>query len=95
MKTTLDLPDELVATLETTAAREHRDVSDVAREALTRGLQESSVPANEKPQTAGQRRREMEEWLHGWQELGAQIHAKAVDPRSCVQILHDDRESGS
>ena len=95
MKTTLDLPDELVATLETTAAREQRDVSEVAREALARGLAESAELHQPSPTSAEERRRAADEWLRGWQALGARITRKGVDPRSMVETLKADRASRS
>jgi Arc/MetJ-type ribon-helix-helix transcriptional regulator len=90
MKTTLDLPEELVATLETTARREHRDVSDVAREAIALGLPQRTPPRAESPEDS---RQAAEAWLQEWQELGARIREKAVDPRSLVEILAEDRAS--
>ena len=92
MKTTLDLPAELLATLESTATREHRDVSEVACEALVRGL-EDSPGRDERPENAGQRRVAMEDWLRGWRELGASVHTGSADPRSMLEILRADRES--
>jgi len=92
MKTTLELPEDLVAMLETTAARQNRDLSEVAREALVRGL--SEAPRSGLTETgAEQRRRAMAQWLHGWRELGAQIHAQSRDSRSMVEILRTERES--
>jgi plasmid stability protein len=38
MKTTLDLPEDLVTEIKLKAAREHRKMKDVAAEALRRGL---------------------------------------------------------
>lgn len=32
-----------------------------------------------------------EMWLSEWQSLGQRIEAESVDPRSCVDILLDDR----
>ena len=92
MKTTLELPDELISRLESAAVRENREVSEVAREALARGLSDAPMPAHTPP-GAEQRRRAMAEWLGGWQELGAQIRAKSVDSSSMVDILRSDRES--
>lgn len=90
MKTTLDLPAELVETLETTATREQRNISDVAREAIQLGLgQRRSKDAG----TLESSRGAAEAWLREWQELGARIGAKAVDPRPLVDILAEDRES--
>ncbi len=92
MKTTLDLPAELLATLENTATREHRDVSEVACDALVRGL-EDAPGRDERPADAGGRRVAMEDWLRGWRELGATIHTGAAHPRSMLEILRADRES--
>jgi Arc/MetJ-type ribon-helix-helix transcriptional regulator len=90
MKTTLDLPAELVATLETTATREHRNISEVAREAIQLGLgQRRSTGATRLEDS----RDGAEIWLRDWQELGARIGAKAVNPRPLVEILAEDRES--
>ena len=90
MKTTLDLPAELVAELETTATQERRDISDVAREVIQLGLRQRpsdrAAPVENPRQAA-------EAWLREWQELGARIRKKAVDPRSLVEILAEDRES--
>ena len=46
MKTTLDLPDELMRTIKIRAAEENRKLKDVIADLLRRGLsQESSGPA--------------------------------------------------
>jgi hypothetical protein len=37
----------------------------------------------------------MDEWLRGWQELGARIHETRAESRSMVEILKADRESRS
>ena len=63
MKTTLDLPEELVATLERAAAREQRNVSDMAREIIARGLAETPAAPPQKPPTAEERRKAMADWL--------------------------------
>ncbi len=90
MKTTLDLPPELVATLETTATRERRDISEVAREAIQLGLGQR-LP--NRVESMGDSRQAAEAWLREWQEMGARIRMKAVDLRPLVKILAEDRES--
>jgi plasmid stability protein len=49
MKTTFDLPDELVRRLKLRAVREGRKVKEVAADMLRTGLAASSAPPSEEP----------------------------------------------
>ena len=87
MKTTVELPDDLMTELKVIAAQEHRKLREVMEEVVSEGLRaRRQVPAS--PDAA---RLAAQAWLGGWQELGERIEASAMDPRSCVEILLADR----
>jgi hypothetical protein len=87
MKTTVEMSDSLLTELKVIAAREHRRLRDVMEEVVTLGLR----ARNQAPASDAESRASAEEWLREWQELGQQIETVSVDPRSCVDVLLDDR----
>jgi plasmid stability protein len=87
MKTTVELPDELLTELKVTAARERRRLRDVMEEVLRVGLR----VRRSQPQDGTAARERAEAWLHGWRDLGRRIEAAATDPKSTVDILLADR----
>jgi hypothetical protein len=91
MKTTIDLPDDLVTEVKIVAAREHRRLREVVADLLRAGLLARAEGRG--VGAGGPRRAEQvaEEWLAAWGELGERIEDRSVDPRSCVEILRDDR----
>jgi len=87
MKTTVDLPDNLMTELKVIAAREHRRLRDVMAEVVRLGLR-----ARRQAKVNGPDARALAEaWLQEWQALGGRIERASVDPRSCVDILLEDR----
>lgn len=86
MKTTVDLPDDLLAEVKVIAAREHRRLRDVLQEVVSLGLR------SRRPQAASDAdESQADTWLRDWQGLGRRIEAASSDPRSCVDILLSDR----
>jgi hypothetical protein len=87
MKTTVEMPDNLVTELKVIAARERRKLRDVMAEVVALGLR-ARVQRLDAGTAASEN---AEAWLNEWQALGRQIEASSVDPRSCVDILLADR----
>jgi hypothetical protein len=85
MKATVDVPDQLYRQVKARAALEGRTVRDVTIELYERWL------AGATPVSAGERAALADEWIQRWEALGQEIAAKAVDPRSTVEILLADR----
>jgi hypothetical protein len=91
MKTTIDLPDDLVTEVKIVAAREHRRLREVVADLLRAGLAARAAAGG--AGASGPRRTEQvaDEWLTAWGEVGERIEDRSVDPRSCVEILQDER----
>jgi hypothetical protein len=87
MKTTVELADHLMTELKVIAAREHRRLRDVMEEVVALGLQTRKQGASSREDA----REDAERWLSAWQELGRAVEEHAVDDRSCVEILMEDR----
>jgi hypothetical protein len=85
MKATVDVPDQLYRRVKARAALEGRAIRDVTIESYERWLA-TGVPA-----TAADQAALAEAWIERWAALGEEIAAKAVDPRSTVEILLADR----
>ncbi len=87
MKTTVELPDELLTELKIIAARERRKLRDVMTEVVSVGLRCRQRPdVTDHEREIGARR-----WLDAWADLGRKIEEASADPRTCVDILLKDR----
>ncbi len=87
MKATVDVPDQLYRQVKARAALDGRSIRDVTIELYEQWLAEDptvSGPTQDRQAAAAA-------WLKSWEELGAMIAGKAVDPRSTRRILLDDR----
>lgn len=87
MKTTVDLPDDLVTELKVIAAREHRKLRVVMADLLSLELCVKNQPFH----SDAAARSKAESWLAGWQDLGRRMEDRSADPRSGVEILLADR----
>jgi hypothetical protein len=87
MKTTVELPDEMLTELKVIAARERRKLREVVEQVVSLGL----AARRQGPVTETTARASAEAWLRGWQALGQRIEDSSADPRSCVAILLADR----
>jgi hypothetical protein len=85
MKATVDIPDPLYRQVKARAALEGRAVRDVTIELYERWL---AAPTET---STVDRAALAAEWIARWEALGQEIAAKAVDPRSTVEILLADR----
>lgn len=85
MKTTIDLPDDLVTDIKVEAARSHRKLKDLVPELLRNGLEVQR--ASVEPATApGQA------WIDSWVALGrAATRGRPADP-TATEILSRDRD---
>jgi hypothetical protein len=86
MKATVDVPDQLYRQVKARAAMEGRAVRDVTIE-LYEGWLATGVPVVSAVEQAAL----ADDWIQRWEALGQEIAAKAVDPRSAVEILLADR----
>jgi len=87
MKTTVELPDRLLTDMKVIAAREHRRLRDVMAEVVDLGLR----ARRQAPDNRAAAHAQAEVWLQEWQALGWRIEGASVDPRSCVDILMEER----
>ena len=89
MKTTVDLPDDLMTEVKIEAAVRRRKLKELIPDLLRAGL----AADRERRAVQGESfsEQELEAWLAGMREIGADIQRRSVDPRSLVEILHDDR----
>ena len=85
MKATVDIPDQLYRQVKARAALEGRAVRDI-----TIALYEHWLAAPTEDPTVD-REALAAAWIARWEALGQEIAAKAVDPRSTVEILLADR----
>lgn len=88
MKTTVEVPDELMIQVKIEAALRRQKLKDLIPELLRIGLaaeRQKQQPRDEFTEA------DMDAWLGRMREIGAEIQRKSVDPRNMVQILHDDR----
>ena len=86
MKATVDVPDQLYRQVKARAALEGRAVRDVTIELYERWLSAGAPTVSAADQAAL-----ADAWIERWEALGKEIAAKAVDPRSTVEILLADR----
>ena len=85
MKATVDVPDQLYRQVKARAALEGRAVREVTIELYEQWLA-GGVPA-----TAADKSALVAAWIERWGALGDELAARAVDPRSTLEILLADR----
>lgn len=91
MKTTIEIPDELFRAVKARAALRDVRLKDLIAQLLKNWLAEGEPRKGQAKEGADQRVRETEAWLKELQTIGRKIHDDAVDSRSLVEILHEDR----
>jgi plasmid stability protein len=84
MKTTIELPDDLVTEVKIEAARRHKKLKELVPELVRAGLR-----ANRTPATA--RSRESTQWLEAWVTLGEEATREAATGPTATEILASDR----
>jgi len=88
MKTTVEMPDDLMIEVKVEAARQRRKLKDLLPELVRAGL-EARRTAH--PSPGRWTREEVEAWLARMRAIGEDMERRSVDPRSAVEILLDDR----
>jgi hypothetical protein len=84
VKTTIELPDELLTEVKIEAARRHKKLKELVPELVRAGLR-----ANRTPTPA--RGRESERWLEAWVKLGEEATREAASAPTATEILATDR----
>ncbi|MFT6178442.1 MAG: plasmid stability protein [Akkermansiaceae bacterium] len=87
MKTTLDLPEDLVIEIKLKAAREHRKMKDVAAEALRKGLKADILDDESEKEALLQRR------LAALNRLGPVDEAQSKALADYLVEYREDRET--
>lgn len=86
MKATIDVPDALYRQVKARAALEGRAVREVTIELYTTWLGDRDTePGRTEAQVSGA------EWLARWDEIGAEIRQKSIDPRPLSEIIIAER----
>lgn len=88
MKTTIELPDELMAEVKVLAARERRTLGELVAELVHTGLEHRRTPP---PADEAQRRAAAEQWLEEWLKLGEETLRDAPPGPTATEILAADR----
>jgi hypothetical protein len=84
MKTTIELPDELLTEVKVEAARQKKKLKELFAELVRSGLR-----AQRRPGPA--ERRAMRRWIDGWVELGEAATAGLAPEPTASEILAADR----
>lgn len=88
MKTTVEMPDDLMIEVKVQAARERRKLKDLLPELVRAGLE---ARREARPLGRPYTPEEVEALLERLRAIGEDVERHSVDPRSAVEILHDDR----
>lgn len=91
MKTTIEIPDELFRAVKARAALQDVRIKDLITQLLKGWLAEGEPRKEAEKEGAEQRVRETEAWLKELQTIGRKVHEDAVDSRSLVELLNEDR----
>jgi hypothetical protein len=83
VKTTIDLPDELVVEIKIEAARQRKKLKELVPELVRAGLTVRRTAALDKTATA--------KWLDEWVALGATATSKLPPRPTATEILAEDR----
>ena len=84
MKTTIELPDDLLTEVKIEAARRHQKLKELVPELVRAGLRAKRTPAPA-------RGRESERWLEAWVRLGEEAAREAASGPTATEILASDR----
>lgn len=85
MKTTIDLPDDLVTEIKVEAARRHRTLKDLMPELLRTGLQAERAGRGANLGDTGS-------WVEAWVALGASTIPTGREGLTATQVLARDRD---
>lgn len=88
MKTTVELPDQLMTEVKVLAARERRKLGELMAELVRTGLEQRLT---QPPADQAQRRAAAEQWLAEWLKLGAETLRDAPAGPTATEILAADR----
>ena len=86
MKTTIDLPDQLMAEVQNLAAREQRKVSELVAEFVRVGIESRTNTVD-----ADQQRAEAARWLEEWVKFGDETLRDVPPGPTANEILEEDR----
>lgn len=86
MKTTLELPDDLIVRVKVEAAHQHRKLNELVPELLEIGLQHQ----HDYGSSASAVRERSVDWLTQWRKLGRALDG-ASSGKSAVEQLEADR----
>ena len=89
MKTTLDLPDELMREVKIRAVMEDKKLKELIPVLLKKGLEETKTATPTRKKLTGK------EWVKQWSELGRKIEAASPDGPSVVEDILEGREKRS
>lgn len=84
MKTTIELPDDLLMAVKIEAARQRKKLKELVPDLVRAGLRVTRAPAPGK-------RRESELWLEEWVKLGEAATKGRPQHPTAVEILAEDR----
>jgi len=84
VKTTIELPDDLLTEVKVEAARRHQKLKELVPELVRAGLRAKRTPAPA-------RSRESEKWLEAWVRLGEEATREAASGPTATEILGADR----
>ena len=85
MKTTIDLPDDLVTDIKVEAARQHRKLKDLVPELLRAGLRADRA-------SAGSGSMDGQSWIDAWVALGTSATSGRPGGPTGTEILARDRD---
>jgi hypothetical protein len=86
MKTTIELPDQLMTEVQTIAAREQRKLNDLVAELVRAGIDSRNHPIDK-----AQQQLSASEWLVAWLKLGEEALRDAPPGPTATEILEADR----
>lgn len=92
MKTTVEIPDDLFRAVKARAALQNMRIKDLITQLLARWLTEGDLERKPETESKAERVQQMEAWLQDLRAVGQKIYERAVDPRSLVEILTEDRK---
>ncbi len=87
MKTTIDLPDELMIEVKVLAARERRKLGELVTELVRTGIEHRQ----KQPLSDEAQRRAAEQWLEDWLKLADEVMKDAPPGPTAREILEEDR----
>ena len=87
MKTTIDLPDDLMIEVKVVAARERRKLGELVTELVRTGLAQRLA----QPPEDAEERRAAEQWLDDWFKLADAVMQDASPGPTARDLLEEDR----